>query len=246
MQLALSYTIGFGTIKNDNRAAILLNAYSLGNADYQSHLKWIADDNKSFVLENTLFSLLERRGYIQYIDFPHYYRERQLLVRAEARLKHEIQSIQLVFSENHWLYLNLIFMLATINGSQGRWKEAERLDAEVMDTNKRVLGPEHPSTLTSMANLASTYGGQGRWKEAEELEVQVMQIKKEMLGAEHPSTLTSMADLASTYRDQGWWKEAEELQVQVMQTREKLLGIEHPDTLGSIANLASTYTQRCQ
>ncbi|KAF1951016.1 hypothetical protein CC80DRAFT_425467, partial [Byssothecium circinans] len=43
---------------------------------------------------------------------------------------------------------------------------------------KRMLGDEHPSTLTSMANLALTYGDQGRWKEAEELEVQVMETRK--------------------------------------------------------------------
>ena len=44
---------------------------------------------------------------------------------------------------------------------QGRWKEAEELEAQVMETFKRVLGAEHPDTLTSMANLAWTYGNQG-------------------------------------------------------------------------------------
>ena len=52
-----------------------------------------------------------------------------------------------------------------------------------METRKRVLGEEHPDTLTSMANLASTYRNQGRWKEAEELEVQVMETRKRVLGA---------------------------------------------------------------
>ena len=50
-----------------------------------------------------------------------------------------------------------------------------------METGKRVLGEEHPSTLTSMANLASTYWNQGRWKEAEELFVQVMETRKRVL-----------------------------------------------------------------
>jgi hypothetical protein len=45
----------------------------------------------------------------------------------------------------------------------GRWKEAEELFVQVIETRKRVLGDEHPSTLTSMGNLASTYGKQGRW-----------------------------------------------------------------------------------
>ena len=65
-------------------------------------------------------------------------------------------------------------------------------------TSKRVLGAEHPSTLTSMNNLASTYRDQGQWKEAEELGLQVMETFKRILGAEHPSTLTSMANLDRT------------------------------------------------
>ena len=50
-----------------------------------------------------------------------------------------------------------------------------------METRKRVLGQEHPDTLTSMANLTSTYGYQGRWKEAEELQVQVVEARKRVL-----------------------------------------------------------------
>ena len=65
--------------------------------------------------------------------------------------------------------------LASTYWNQGRWKEAEELEVQVMETRKRILGQEHPSILTSMANLASTYRNQGRWKEAEELEVQVME-----------------------------------------------------------------------
>jgi hypothetical protein len=59
--------------------------------------------------------------------------------------------------------------LALTYRNQGRWKEAEALEVQVMETRKRVLGQEHPDTLTSMANLASTYRNQGRWKETEEL-----------------------------------------------------------------------------
>ncbi|KAF2181041.1 putative kinesin light chain [Zopfia rhizophila CBS 207.26] len=121
-----------------------------------------------------------------------------------------------------------------------RYKEAEKAFAQVMQTRKRKLGAEHPSTLTSIANLASTYRNQGRWKEAEELEVQVMETRKRVLGAEHPSMLSSIANLASTYRNQGRWKEAEELEVQMMETRKRVLGLEHPDTLTSMNNLALT------
>jgi hypothetical protein len=43
-----------------------------------------------------------------------------------------------------------------------------------VETKKRVLGAEHPSTLISMGNLTSTFWNQRRWKEAEELGVQVV------------------------------------------------------------------------
>jgi len=57
------------------------------------------------------------------------------------------------------------------NNSQGRWKEAEELQVQVMKTSRKVLGEEHPDTQISIANLASTYRNQGRWKEAKEPEV---------------------------------------------------------------------------
>ena len=52
---------------------------------------------------------------------------------------------------------------------------ASRDDAmdDAMEPSKRLLGAEHPDTLTSKANLAATYRRQGRWNEAEKLEVDV-------------------------------------------------------------------------
>ena len=52
--------------------------------------------------------------------------------------------------------------LSTIFWSQGRWKEAEELSVQVMETFKKVLGQKHPNTLTSMANLATAYQSQRR------------------------------------------------------------------------------------
>ena len=71
-----------------------------------------------------------------------------------------------------------------------------------MDMRKKLLGAEHPETITSMSYLASTYWNQGRWIEAEELDKNVINMRKKLLGAEHPETLKSMANLASTYRNQ--------------------------------------------
>jgi len=83
---------------------------------------------------------------------------------------------------------------------RGQWNAAEELFVQVMETRKKKLGADHPSTLTSISNLASTYRNQGRWDAAEELEVQVIETSKTKLGADYPDTLSSMRKLASTYR----------------------------------------------
>src|SRR6202034_2977192 len=60
---------------------------------------------------------------------------------------------------------------ALVFSENGYWNEAEKLYVDVIELRKRLLGAEHPDTLTSMANLAVTYGNQGRWNEPEKLEV---------------------------------------------------------------------------
>ncbi|KAA6408365.1 MAG: hypothetical protein FRX48_08107 [Lasallia pustulata] len=126
----------------------------------------------------------------------------------------------------------------------GNWDRAEVFYKSAVEMRTKLLGTEHPDTLSSMRNLALTYSLQGLWKEAEKLRAQVLEIRKRVLGAEHPDTLISISDLASTYSDQGLWKEAEKLEVQVLEIRKRVLGAEHPDTLISMRNLALSYSRQ--
>ena len=135
---------------------------------------------------------------------------------------------------------NYIFVLKEI----GDWKHAEQLGVQVLDMRKKLLGAEHPDTLTSMAGLAGIYSSQGKWNEAEQLGVQVLEMRKKLLGAEHPDTLISMGNLASTYLSQGRWNEAEQLEVQVLDMRKKVLGAEHPHIITCMGNLASIYSSQ--
>ena len=71
--------------------------------------------------------------------------------------------------------------LSTNTKGDGRkWKNSVR---ELWKTCVKVLGVEHPDTLTSMGNLALLYKDQGRWKEAEELKVHVVEALLRVLGA---------------------------------------------------------------
>jgi hypothetical protein len=91
------------------------------------------------------------------------------------------------------------------------------LQAQVMKTNKRLLGEEHSDTLLTISDEAVMYPSQRRWTEAEELQAQV--IRKIVLGEEHPDTLYSIAGLASIYNNKRLQDNAENLEVQVILTK---------------------------
>ena len=65
-----------------------------------------------------------------------------------------------------------------------------------METRKRVLGDEHPDTLTSMNNLAFTMKELGRKMEAIKLMAECVKLRNRVLGTEHPYTLSSSIVLA--------------------------------------------------
>ena len=111
---------------------------------------------------------------------------------------------------------------ALVMSESGDWENAQQLLVQVMNMRKKLLGAEHPDTLTSMGNLAGTYHNQGRWNEAEQLQVQVMEMRKKLLGAEHPDTLRSIENLALTHQNQGRKNEAEQLKLEVLNIKKRL------------------------
>jgi tetratricopeptide (TPR) repeat protein len=113
-----------------------------------------------------------------------------------------------LFQEDLEESLLLMLKLGQCLFSDGRWNEAEMPFMQVMEERKRVLGQEHPSTLTSMNNLAEVLGSQGKYEEAERMQRQVLQLKEKVLGQEHPSTLASMNNLSFLLGRQGKHEEA--------------------------------------
>ncbi|KAF4768341.1 hypothetical protein HAV15_002976 [Penicillium sp. str.  len=57
-------------------------------------------------------------------------------------------------------FLESTRILAKAYFLEGWLGEAERLQLQVIETRKIMLGDDHPDTLTSMVNLAETYGAQ--------------------------------------------------------------------------------------
>ena len=100
-----------------------------------------------------------------------------------------------------------------------------------------MLGPEHPSTLTSASNLGTSLSGQGKDAEAERIEREVHGVLKRLLGAEHPDTLASASNMATTLAEQGKYGEAEQILHAALSSFQRVLGPTHPNTLQIASNL---------
>jgi Tetratricopeptide repeat len=118
---------------------------------------------------------------------------------------------------------------------------ALRAAEEVTSARERILGRDHPDTLTSRDNLANAYHAAGRTAEAITLHQQNLADRERVLGPDHPDTLTSRNNLANDYQVAGRTAKAITLHQQNLADRQRVLGRDHPDTLTSRNNLAIGY-----
>lgn len=102
-----------------------------------------------------------------------------------------------------------------------------------------AFGPEHPNTISALAELAELYHDQGLYAEAEPLYKQALQVREKTLGSEHPDVATSLNSLALLYNHQRRYEQAEPLIQRALAIRQKALGAEHPDVAAILNNLAS-------
>ena len=123
---------------------------------------------------------------------------------------------------------------------EGYLDKAEKVCRTALVIRERVLGAEHPDTLSSRNNLAIVLFSRAKYGEAEKEHRAVLAIFERVLGAEHPDTLGSRNNLAKALFAQGKFADAEAEYRAVLAIFERVLGAEHLDTLKSRNNLAAT------
>ena len=124
---------------------------------------------------------------------------------------------------------------------QGAVGQATGHFSRAHNTLRRVLGEDHPTTLTSRSNLACAYRAAGDLGRAIPLYETTLAEQLRVLGEEHPATLTSRSNLAYAYAFAGDLGRAIPLFEATLADRLRVLGEDHPDTLASRNNLAGTY-----
>src|SRR5699024_4529742 len=139
----------------------------------------------------------------------------------------------------------------------GDYKKGLEYNKKCYEFRKKVLGEDHPYTLTNLSNLAMSYGNIGDYEKQLEYNKMCYEIKKEKssdnktdkiisegkteLGEEHPDTLISLGNLALSYEGVGDYKKGLEYNKKCYEFRKKVLGEDHPYTLTNLSNLAMSY-----
>jgi Tfp pilus assembly protein PilF len=102
-----------------------------------------------------------------------------------------------------------------------KYEEAEAMHRRALEGSEKMLGREHPHTLTSLNNLGSVLSKQGKYEEAEAMHRRALEGYEKVLGREHPHTLTSLNNLGSVLSRQGKYDEAEAMYQRAFKAREK-------------------------
>jgi tetratricopeptide (TPR) repeat protein len=131
-----------------------------------------------------------------------------------------------------------VVALADVLGNAGAYSLEHLLRQQVLDAQLRILGPDHPETLTVRNDLAIALSGMGEYARAAELHRHTFQDRLRVLGPGHRDTLWSRSGLSSALYAMGEYAQAVDLDRQLLEERTRVLGPDDPDTLASRNNLA--------
>ncbi|MBX3378402.1 MAG: serine/threonine protein kinase [Phycisphaeraceae bacterium] len=173
---------------------------------------------------------------------------RQELVRVNATdaaaamidrtiLKPAIKAIDDQFKNDPATDASLRQALVDLYHTIGLYDDAVPLQESALATRRRVLGEDHPDTLTSISNMGVLLQDQGKLDQAEPYYREALEKLRRVLGEEHPDTLTSINNMGSLLQSQGKLDQAEPYHREALEKRRRVLGEEHPDTLISISNM---------
>jgi tetratricopeptide (TPR) repeat protein len=129
--------------------------------------------------------------------------------------------------------------LALLLMDKGDLAAAEPLYRRALEGRERVLGPEHPQTLTSVNNLAGLLESKGDLAAAEPMYRRALEAQERVLGPEHPQTLSSVNNLAGLLYRKGDLAAAEPLYRRALEGLLKIssaIGRSHPNLQACAGN----------
>ena len=126
----------------------------------------------------------------------------------------------------------------------GKYDEALPLFERVIETRKRMLGPDDPDLAAAIHDLAVTYYYKGDYPKVEPLSNRALAIQEKALGRNHPQVAASLNLLTVLYLNKGDYEKAELLAKRALAIKEKTLGPEHSSLAYYLRNLALIYDKK--
>ena len=123
----------------------------------------------------------------------------------------------------------------------GLYEQAQTELLAVLDTARRLLGPEHRDVLAARHQLARVLDKRGKHEQAEAELTEVLDARQRVLGDDDPSTLATRNQRAWTLHALGRDNDAEPELLTVLAARLRILGDEDPDTLVTRMDLAEVW-----
>ena len=154
-------------------------------------------------------------------------------------IKPAIETIDTKFEDQPEVDAQLRQALADLYWVFGLYDAAMPLQEQALATRRRVLGEEHPDTLTSISQTGILLQAQGKLDEAEPYYLEALEKRRRVLGDEHLDTLISMSGMNFLLQGQGKLAEAEPYGREVLEIRRRVLGDEDRYTLLSISNMCT-------
>ncbi|MBV8570403.1 MAG: serine/threonine protein kinase [Acidobacteriaceae bacterium] len=122
---------------------------------------------------------------------------------------------------------------------EGKLAESERVLRELLESDRRALGRDHPDVLADMNNLAAALQREEKWGEAEKMYLELLPEFRRVNGPEHPYTLLIMGNLGDLLFNEKRYVEAEKLLQETLEIKRRVLGPEHDSTLITAGMLAA-------
>ena len=114
---------------------------------------------------------------------------------------------------------------------------------QIRDSQAKILGADHPSTLTTQTGLAVAYQAAGRFRGHHVVGADPRGPGEDAFSADHPSTLLTQANLAAAYWSAKQLDKSVPLFEDTLKRQEAKLGRQHPDTQVTVANLSGSTTR---
>ncbi|KIM32147.1 hypothetical protein M408DRAFT_214514 [Serendipita vermifera MAFF 305830] len=153
--------------------------------------------------------------------------------------------VEAVYGEKDVRTTRATLQLADAFSDVGDWDTMEKMEKEVIEMRKDILGEHHLETIDAMSNLARTYKSKDkRYIEAVVLETEVLRVRREQLGPNHRRIVDALEELALTRLLEKKYSEAESLLMEAMDMVSNLVGKEHNATINIMALLGKCYKRK--